>query len=619
MTLVLGLLAITSVTGKELHYTTQNPAYELDGKAVFGRLEHIYFTGSGKYDDIPFVGKIDTGADTTSMHADNITIYSLNSTYKKLKNRELLKKVIVDYGGVESDWWRNKFNDDEHRDLKVRVKFSLRHPLSGEVLEFDQPLSRISVVRSRSSKEPLYRAVIDLKIKIGGVELKTEASLTDRSQFSAPILIGKSFLKQHAWVFAGYDFLQEQPKAQVIGRTEKLTVEGVAMDVSFSLKSKHSVMHASNIKIDKNKQQVSFTTKDSQGKKHQLTLPLIDILTFGKTERPEVYIPVEGKNGYKANLLVYLKDRSKNSTQLRIGRDVLSKNFVLSANETNLLNKPSESFIDRVAEKRPLVVSLEENVTIDGVEVKAFPDLGVQTPVLMLPSFELSGADKGEQATYYLKNEDGEMIKQVKPVIRKIRVADSIRPIVEMRLEASGQYVDYQVALETLGKNDGEDIVFLIGRKMGKNGQLINTRTELLLESHDLIKAGYIENATVEKLTIPVKLDTGADVSSLHAQDIKLYKKDGKQWVDFVYQYKKGDKKKFTREVVRMMTIKAKAGEKANQRPVVMMNVQIGDIQERVKVNLQDRSRFEYSMILGENFLRHGVVVSSDDTFLLGK
>jgi hypothetical protein len=115
-----------------------------------------------------------------------------------------------------------------------------------------------------------------------------------------------------------------------------------------------------------------------------------------------------------------------------------------------------------------------------------------------------------------------------------------------------------------------------------------------------------------------VKLDTGADVSSMNAKEIKLYQKEGKDMVDFVYENKQGDKKSFTRQVVRMMTVKAKEGEKANHRPVVKMDVQIGDIRKKVKVNLQDRSRFGYSMILGENFLRHGVVVTSDSKFLLG-
>lgn len=55
-----------------------------------------------------------------------------------------------------------------------------------------------------------------------------------------------------------------------------------------------------------------------------------------------------------------------------------------------------------------------------------------------------------------------------------------------------------------------------------------------------------------------------------------------------------------------------------NIRPVVEMKVKLGDLEKEVRVNLQDRSRFEYSMILGKNFLKHGAVVSSDEDYLLG-
>lgn len=67
------------------------------------------------------------------------------------------------------------------------------------------------------------------------------------------------------------------------------------------------------------------------------------------------------------------------------------------------------------------------------------------------------------------------------------------------------------------------------------------------------------------------------------------------------------------------MRIKAKKGEKVNIRPVVEMEVKLGDLEKKVKVNLQDRSRFEYSMILGKNFLKYGALVSSDEDYVLGK
>ncbi|MDV7104164.1 RimK/LysX family protein [Vibrio sp. TH_r3] len=608
-------LSSFNIFASEVSYTTQNPAYMLEGKSVFGRVENVYFTEKEQYMNIPFDGKIDTGADTTSIHAENIHIQSANPKYKQFTDNELLKHIVDEFGGTKSDWWLEEFDTSE-RDLKLIVTFNVTNPYTGDILQFEKPLARVSVVRSRTSKEPLYRPVIKLKMKIGDVEVNTEASLTDRSNFSTPILIGKSFLKENAWVFSGYDFLQQQPESSLIGREEVMNVAGMSMNASVSLTSKSSVMHATNIKVDKDHKQVSFATKDNANNSKSYTLPLVGMIKFGDIERPEVYVPVSADGHFDTMLHVYLKDRSNYSSQLRLGTEALSKNFVVSASEKHLLAKPKESFSQRVKDKNPLVISPEEQITIDGIKISAVPDLRVKTPVLKVSSFEISSADQGSQVTYFLEDDQG-VQKFIKPVLKKIKVGNSVRPVVQARLEANGKYTEYNIALETLDKN--EKPIFLIGQKTAKGGVIINTRTTLLLESHDLVKAGYIENATVEGLSFPVKLDTGADVSSMHAQDINLYKKDGVDMVDFVYENEQGDKQSFTRKVVRMMTIKAKDGEKANFRPVVKMDVQIGDIKEKVKVNLQDRSRFKYSMIVGKNFLRHGVVVTSDKTFLLGE
>ncbi|OXE28087.1 hypothetical protein CA163_35730, partial [Vibrio parahaemolyticus] len=86
------------------------------------------------------------------------------------------------------------------------------------------------------------------------------------------------------------------------------------------------------------------------------------------------------------------------------------------------------------------------------------------------------------------------------------------------------------------------------------------------------------------------------DVSSINAKDIKLFQKDGKDMVSFTYENDLGMQKAFTREVVDVMKITAKKGEKANVRPVVEMHVKLGELEKKIRVNLQDRGRFHYSM-----------------------
>lgn len=108
----------------------------------------------------------------------------------------------------------------------------------------EAPLERVSMIRSRTSSTPLLRPTIKMSLTIADQELKTDVNLTDRSHFSAPVLIGKTFLADNALVFAGYDYLQEQENATVVGRKEVVSISGMAMNATFSLKNRYSILHA---------------------------------------------------------------------------------------------------------------------------------------------------------------------------------------------------------------------------------------------------------------------------------------------------------------------------------------------------------------------------------------
>lgn len=203
-----------------------------------------------------------------------------------------------------------------------------------------------------------------------------------------------------------------------------------------------------------------------------------------------------------------------------------------------------------------------------------------------------------------------------KPVLRILKVGKSVRPVVEGVFELGDKKRELEFAIDSLGKNDTKPF-FVMGHNMAKSNVLLNTRTEDLLSPSPLFRAGHIEVVQVEDLAFPVKLDTGADVSSINAKNIKQYQKDGKDMVTFTYENDVGMKQEFTREVVDVMRITAKKGEKANVRPVVEMRVRLGELDKIIRVNLQDRGRFHYSMILGKNFLKYGAIVSSDKDYII--
>ncbi|HHX8332444.1 TPA: RimK/LysX family protein [Vibrio diabolicus] len=610
LALTSALLVAPLSWAQSISATTQDPVYQLDDKLVLGRVESVYYSDIPELKAVPFIGKIDTGADTTSMHAENIHVSSSHPDYQNLKDNELLWAIVDDLGGTKAKW-----DVDTFKPYQVKVSFTVPHPYTGKEIQITDDLERVSAIRSRTSKKPILRPTIKMPMTIAGHTVDTEVNLTKRTQFSSPILIGKTYLDNNAWVFAGYDYLQEQPSAKMIGKKETVEVEGVPYKISISTTSRYTNVHALDIKVDKKNNEVSFTLEGENGKRHPMTLPLVRMLKTTKSERPLVYLPVKIDENETQRWLVYLRDRSKFSSQIRLGQDVASQHFVIDTDRENLLGGVEKMFKSALKSK-PLVISPEEQVTIDGYTVPAYPTFTVKTPLLRVNGFEVTEKGKDESVTFYLMNDEGKEEKITKPVVKKLKVGSTVRPVVDGDFLFGSKETSMEFALDVLDEDETQPF-FVFGHDIAKGGVLLNTRADHLLDARPLFKAGHIEVAEVEGMSFPVKLDTGADVSSINAKEIKRFQKDGKDMVSFTYENDLGMTKAFTREVVDVMRITAKKGEKANERPVVEMHVKLGELEKKIRVNLQDRGRFHYSMILGKNFLKHGAVVSSDTNYIV--
>ena len=617
LTLLSTLLFSQYALATDTSHTTQNPTYELDGKAVLGRTENVYLSSVQGLKDVPFIGKIDTGAETTSMHAEDIHVKSTNADYKNLKDKELMAALTEDLlnnSDVDYDDW----NGSAFAKYEAVVSFKVQNPRTGDMVSIEAPLERVSMIRSRTSSTPLLRPTVKMSLTIADQELKTDVNVTDRSHFSAPVLIGKTFLADNALVFAGYDYLQEQEKATVVGRKEVVSISGMAMNATFSLKNRYSILHSKNIDVDKKNNEVTFDMVDNDGKQKEMTLPLVRMLSVSGKKRPLVYVPVQLDENITKDVLVYLRDRSSSESQLRFGTSTASELFMIDTNAENILSEGSESFSEVAKKTEPLIISPEEDITLDGFPMKAVASFTVNTPLLKVDSFEMTGKGKDASVEFFLIDANGEQQKVIKKIIKKLRVGDDVRPVVSGEFLGAGKVRQQEFAIDVLNSNEKESY-FVLGKKMAKDGVYVNTRSDYLLKSEPLFKVGHIEVVEVNGMKFPAKLDTGADVSSMNAVNIKRFKKDGQDMVSFTYQNNQGDKQDFTKPVIDVMRIKAKKGEKVNIRPVVEMKVKLGDLEKEVRVNLQDRSRFEYSMILGKNFLKHGAVVSSNEDYLLGE
>jgi len=111
-----------------------------------------------------------------------------------------------------------------------------------------------------------------------------------------------------------------------------------------------------------------------------------------------------------------------------------------------------------------------------------------------------------------------------------------------------------------------------------------------------------------EGALVPAKLDTGADMSSLHARGVRVVQRDGRDWAVFDIADAGEQPKHFERTVVRWVTIRSGPGVR-ERRPVVRMEVCVGDVQREVFVNLVDRSGLNFRMLIGRNFMDGYVMV----------
>lgn len=127
---------------------------------------------------------------------------------------------------------------------------------------------------------------------------------------------------------------------------------------------------------------------------------------------------------------------------------------------------------------------------------------------------------------------------------------------------------------------------------------------------------GWIEHVGIQSqnLIMKAKIDTGADNSSVHAENIQVVKKDGIHTVKFTLRNKQGDSMSMEKPLVRYALIKRKGAEPL-RRPVVEMDLCVGNSTKTVPVNLANRENFAYRMLVGRSYLKNGYVVDANSKY----
>ena len=154
-----------------------------------------------------------------------------------------------------------------------------------------------------------------------------------------------------------------------------------------------------------------------------------------------------------------------------------------------------------------------------------------------------------------------------------------------------------------------KQFIFIVLISLGLSGQVTAT---------DLITVGWLEEVQIDssEYRLKAKLDTGADNSSINAENITEFLKEGKPWVKISIQNAWNKKYTIIKPVLKTSRIKMKNGD-VQKRLVIKLKVRLGSVSKLVKVNLVDRNHFKYQLLIGRSFLRPNFLVDSSKTFTL--
>lgn len=140
-----------------------------DPVQVYGWREMILLEGTKD----PLLAKLDTGALTSSLHAEEKEMFE--------------------------------------RDGKKWVRFILTDPTAEKPLrrKIEAPLVRTAKIKEPGG-ESVAREVVRLSFQIGDRKIRGEFSLNNRSNMLAPVLLGRSVIKELGWVDASRTNLADQ-------------------------------------------------------------------------------------------------------------------------------------------------------------------------------------------------------------------------------------------------------------------------------------------------------------------------------------------------------------------------------------------------------------------------
>lgn len=151
---------------------------------------------------------------------------------------------------------------------------------------------------------------------------------------------------------------------------------------------------------------------------------------------------------------------------------------------------------------------------------------------------------------------------------------------------------------------------------------MISCQDSCVIEPHySSTLTGWREWVSLPAVGVPwlkAKIDSGAQTSALHADDIEEFDRDGEAWVRFtVHPWQASDADAVTVElpVHDRRTVRSSSGH-SQDRLVVLTEVELLGRSVQAEVTLTNRDEMVFRMLIGREALAKGYVVDSGASYL---
>ena len=129
---------------------------------------------------------------------------------------------------------------------------------------------------------------------------------------------------------------------------------------------------------------------------------------------------------------------------------------------------------------------------------------------------------------------------------------------------------------------------------------------------------GWKENAALPDLSVKnviAKIDTGANLASIDASDIKIVTRDKIKYVKFKVMKRNKTVRKTSAPLEGYKRIKSSNGD-VEKRPYIKTTLLMDGISKKIELTLTDRGPMDYTMLIGRKALGKRWVVNPSISFL---